>query len=80
MEFDPSGLYHAGARFYNPELQRFISEDPERGEGNLFDYTGNNPVSGSDLSGMDDCFGDCPDPPIIGNWWGAGGWERRPMA
>ena len=33
------------------------------GKGNLFDYAGNNPVSGSDPSGMDDCFGDCPDPP-----------------
>jgi RHS repeat-associated protein len=25
MEFDPTGVYHAGARYYNPELQRFIS-------------------------------------------------------
>jgi hypothetical protein len=35
-----------------------MSEDPERGKANLFDYASNNPISGSDLSGMDD--DDCP--------------------
>lgn len=47
------GREHAGARYYNPTLQRFMSEDPERGKANLFSYGGNNPVSNTDLSGMD---------------------------
>jgi hypothetical protein len=79
MEFDPTGLYHGGPRYYNPDAAHY-QRGPERGKDNLFDYTAYNPVSGCDLRGMDDCLGDRPDPPIIGNWWGAGGWERRPMA
>jgi hypothetical protein len=60
MAFDPSGLYHAGARHYNPGLGRFLSEDPERGKANLFEYAGDNAVMDSDLSGMGDCpGGDC---------------------
>ncbi|HTT76557.1 MAG TPA: RHS repeat-associated core domain-containing protein [Candidatus Binataceae bacterium] len=63
MEFDPDGMYHAGARYYHPGVQRFISEDPERGKANLYTYAGNNPVSGSDPSGMGCLNGDCPNPP-----------------
>jgi hypothetical protein len=51
-------LYHAGARYYDPSLLRFLSEDPERGKANRFAYAGNNPVTGSGLSGVDN--DDCP--------------------
>ncbi len=61
IEFDPTGLYHANARYYHPTLQRFISEDPARQGGsgaNLFTYAGNSPVGGSDPSGLlCDCSG-----------------------
>ena len=56
IEFDPTGLYHANARYYHPTLQRFISEDPARQGGsgaNLFTYAGNNPVGGAALRSPD---------------------------
>jgi RHS repeat-associated protein len=63
IELDPTGLYHADARYYNPTLQRFLSEDPagHAGSGaNLFAYSGNGPVGASDPSGLDSCpNGDC---------------------
>ncbi|MFZ0660098.1 MAG: RHS repeat-associated core domain-containing protein, partial [Candidatus Binataceae bacterium] len=59
MENDPSGLYHANARYYSPALTRFLSEDPERGKANMFTYAGENAITGSDISGMDDCGDDC---------------------
>ena len=43
IELDPTGLYHAGVRFYHPTLQRFLSEDPAGyggGDINLFAYSG----------------------------------------
>jgi len=40
MEYDSyNSLYHTPARFYNPQLHRFISEDPVFGT-NLFSYAG----------------------------------------
>ncbi len=65
IELDPTGLYHAGARYYHPRLQRFLSPDPAGfggGGANLFAYAGNGPVGLSDPSGLDDdgCpNGDC---------------------
>jgi RHS repeat-associated protein len=41
-ENDGTGLYYYRARYYSPELQRFISEDPlgfEGGDLNLYSYT-----------------------------------------
>ncbi|MGC1344499.1 MAG: RHS repeat-associated core domain-containing protein, partial [Candidatus Binataceae bacterium] len=61
IENDPSGLYHANARYYSPALTRFLSEDPERGKTNMFTYAGENAISGSDTSGMDDCGDDCDE-------------------
>jgi len=61
MENDPSGLYHANARYYSPALTRFLSEDPERGKANMFTYAGENAITGSDISGMDDCGTDCDE-------------------
>ncbi len=71
IEYDPTGLYHAGARYYSPILQRFLSEDPVRGKANMYLYAGNNPVTGSDVSGM---AGDCPS----GNCGITGGQENIP--
>ena len=64
IELDPTGLYHAGARYYHPTLQRFLSADPAGfggGDANLFAYSGNDPVNASDPSGLDatGCNGDC---------------------
>ncbi|MGH7815261.1 MAG: RHS repeat-associated core domain-containing protein [Candidatus Binataceae bacterium] len=52
MELDPTGLHHAGARYYNPGLRRFISEDPDRGKPNLFSYAGD-----SSTAVLDGTFG-----------------------
>ncbi len=59
-EFDEeSGLYHFGARFYDPAVGRFISADnlaiggPSEAPGiqNRYQYAGNNPVSYQDPDG-----------------------------
>ena len=45
-EFDTdTGLYYFNARWYDPTLGRFITEDPARDGGNWFAYVGNNPMS-----------------------------------
>jgi RHS repeat-associated protein len=53
-ENDGTGLYYYRARYYDPELQRFISEDPIglRGGINKFAYVGNNPLSFRDPYGL----------------------------
>jgi len=53
-ELDATGLYFNRARYYNPTLQRFISEDPTDFLGgiNLYAYAGNNPVSFRDSMGL----------------------------
>jgi uncharacterized protein RhaS with RHS repeats len=50
---DGSNLYCYRARYYNPQLQRFISEDGARlgGGTNLYIHAGGNPVNASDPSG-----------------------------
>ncbi len=46
-ENDGTGLYYYRARYYSPDLQRFISEDPIRlwGGINFYAYVGNEPVN-----------------------------------
>jgi RHS repeat-associated protein len=54
-ENDETGLYYYRARYYSPELQRFISEDPiglAGGYENYFAYTGNNPMNTKDPLGL----------------------------
>ncbi len=53
-ENDGTGLYYYRARYYSPELQRFISEDPIGLAGgiNQFAYVGNNPVNFVDPWGL----------------------------
>jgi RHS repeat-associated protein len=53
-ENDETGLYYYRARYYSPELQRFISEDPIGLAGgiNQFAYVGNNPANLIDPLGL----------------------------
>ena len=49
------GGRYSWARYYHPQLQRFISEDPFRvlvGRPNLFDYVENNPLKWRDPFGL----------------------------
>jgi len=53
---DFTGLMYYRARFYDPKLGRFISEDPigfYGGQINLFGYVGNNPIGWKDPLGLD---------------------------
>lgn len=59
-EYDQeSGLYYMRARYYSPEIGRFLSEDPIGIAGglNLYVYAGNNPVNMLDPFGLDP---ECP--------------------
>jgi RHS repeat-associated protein len=50
-----NGLYFMRARYYDPEVGRFINKDPigfAGGDTNLFAYSGNNPVSWIDPWGL----------------------------
>jgi RHS repeat-associated protein len=56
--WDPvSGLYYYGARYYDPELGRFISKDPIR-HTNPYAYVGNDPVNATDPTGADGTEGE----------------------
>lgn len=49
------GMYHAGARTYDPTVGRWLQRDPIEmagGHPNLYVYAGNNPVDSRDPSGM----------------------------
>jgi RHS repeat-associated protein len=50
-----SGLYYYRARYYDPSLGRFISEDPigfSAGDTNLYRYVSNSPTNFTDPSGL----------------------------
>lgn len=52
---DPNGFYYMRARYYDPKVRRFISEDPigfAGGDLNLFGYVQNNPVNRIDPEGL----------------------------
>ena len=54
-ENDGTGLYYYRNRYYHPQLQRFISEDPiefEGGDSNLFAYVQNAPINYIDPLGL----------------------------
>jgi RHS repeat-associated protein len=73
-EWDPeTGLYYYRARYYDPKIGRFISEDPIDFEGgvNFYSYVENNPVNLVDPEGLQACLiiGRVPtviDPYMIG--------------
>jgi RHS repeat-associated protein len=50
----PGGLIYYGYRFYEPQIQRWLSRDPieEQGGLNLYAYVANNPVSRIDPLGL----------------------------
>ena len=54
-ENDNNGLYFYRARYYDPILKRFISEDPIglTGGPNVYSYVGGNPVSMTDATEKD---------------------------
>lgn len=63
-EFDTAtNLYYYRARYYDPNIGRFISEDPIRFKGgvNFYAYVGNNPLNLTDPSGL--CPQQQPCPP-----------------
>jgi len=55
-EYDmATGLYHYRARVYDPEIGRFLQEDPigfSAGDMNIYRYVGSNPLSYTDPSGL----------------------------
>ena len=52
-EFDKlTGLYYYGARYYDPTIGRFISEDPVKDGWNWYAYTANNPLRYVDPNGL----------------------------
>jgi RHS repeat-associated protein len=64
-ENDGTGLYYYRARYYSPQLQRFISEDPiefEGGDVNLYAYVYNDPFGFVDPFGLDKKQPTNPDP------------------
>lgn len=58
QQFDvQTGLDFFNARYYDPSLGRFLSQDPIGFGGrdaNLYRYAGNNPVNATDPSGLDE--------------------------
>jgi RHS repeat-associated protein len=52
---EPNGFFYMKARYYDPKVGRFVSEDPTGfggGDVNLMAYVQNNPISGIDPSGQ----------------------------
>ena len=49
---EESGLYYLRARYYDPEIGRFLTEDPVHDGINWYVYCGNNPVNFIDPSGL----------------------------
>jgi RHS repeat-associated protein len=51
---DPvSGVLLMGARLYSPDIGRFLQTDPvQGGNANSYDYAAQDPINGSDLSGL----------------------------
>jgi len=53
---EPNGFYYMRARYYDPKVGRFISEDPTGfggGDVNLSNYVGGNPVNYVDWNGLE---------------------------
>ena len=58
-EQDATGVYFYRARYYHPQLQRFVSEDPAQFSGsgvNFYAYAENSPTNFRDPSGRSPCL------------------------
>jgi RHS repeat-associated protein len=51
-EKDTTGLYYFGARFYDPEVGRFLTVDPKKDGENWYAYCYNNPINNTDPDGL----------------------------
>jgi RHS repeat-associated protein len=80
-ENDGTGLMYYRARYYSPEMLRFISRDPLQfaaGSVNFYSYVHNNPIKHTDPSGLATCFYSVsngqmtctPDNPENASFWG----------
>jgi RHS repeat-associated protein len=66
-EYDKeTGLYYYRARYYNPQIGRFLQTDPiGYGSGmNMYSYCGNNSTNGADPTGLYGIFLDQDDPRV----------------
>jgi RHS repeat-associated protein len=50
-EYDATGLLHFNARYYDPTLGRFLTEDPSRKGTSWYAYCNNNPLTYTDATG-----------------------------
>ena len=81
MDFNSqTGLYDDRARPFDPEAERFVSEDPigVKGGMNLYEYVGDSPTGRIDPSGLQFPLG----PPGLHDWgrWNEPGWMEPPKA
>jgi RHS repeat-associated protein len=70
---EETGLHYYRARYYDPAVGRFVSEDPigfEAGDANLYRYVGNEATGKTDPSGMVDKYDQLP-------WESAVDWIER---
>jgi RHS repeat-associated protein len=80
-----TGLYYYRARYYAPQIGRFLQTDPigYKDDFNMYSYTGDDPTSRTDPSGLESpcvidnsCFGSQSDPETAGREQAAGRvWE-----
>ncbi|MGC1119518.1 MAG: RHS repeat-associated core domain-containing protein, partial [Candidatus Methanofastidiosia archaeon] len=74
-EKDSSGLYYFGTRYYDPEIGRFITRDPQCGQladpqtFNRYAYCLNNPLKYIDPDGRDPIFYGDDDDEDLGKVW-----------
>ncbi|MEA1952118.1 MAG: RHS repeat-associated core domain-containing protein, partial [Planctomycetota bacterium] len=70
---EATGLQDNLNRWYDPEVGRWMSEDPigfMGGDENLYRYVGNEPGNGFDQSGLEESGG------YRGGWWNPANWLR----
>ncbi|MBN2619083.1 MAG: hypothetical protein JXR64_12290 [Spirochaetales bacterium] len=51
-DLESPGLYYFNARWYDPNLGRFITEDPIKANNNWYIYALNNPLLFTDPTGL----------------------------
>ncbi len=51
-EYDSTGLIYFNARYYDPVVGRFLTEDPSRDGTNWYGYVNNNPINFIDPTGL----------------------------